>query len=224
MVHLAQTAAEPATIRASLSARTPIADDVFDKLYPDPIRALSRIHWTPVAVALRAAALLAPEPGLRVLDVGAGSGKVCCIGALASNAAWYGVERDPNMVGAALKTARLLGVESQTHFKYGDMRTVDWADYASVYLFNPFEAGLFELERSVLDVSFARYAESVTETEQRLADLPAESCVVTYHGFGGEMPDSYDLITRDAIGGDQLVLWVKRPPRHARGSRWWGFR
>lgn len=177
-----------ALIRDALRERVAVSDEEFDQLYPVPVRSMSDVHRSPVSVALRASALLAPEAGLRVLDVGSGCGKLCCIGALASDATWNGIESNPRLVGTALAIAHVLGVDRQVRFTCGDMTTIDWADFDSLYLFNPFEAGLFLGEPFKLELAFARYLESVTETEVRLADLPTGTRVVTYHGFGGTMP------------------------------------
>ena len=35
--------------------------------------------------------------------------------------------------------------------------------------------------------------------------------VVTFHGFGGEMPSSFELVFGEVIGEGQLALWVKQP-------------
>lgn len=201
----------PAMIREALQQRIPLDDDDFDQLYTGELRSLSRIHWTPVEVALRAVALLAPEPGVRVLDIGSGVGKLCCIGALASEASWHGVELDAWRVATAIKVARALRVDRRACFTCGEMTSLDWADFDSLYLFNPFEATLYPDEPHDRCVVFPRYVQHVGETEDRLAGLPAGTRVVTYHGFGGEVPRCYEMAWRERIGTDQLVLWIKRP-------------
>jgi len=201
----------PTLIRNALEQHIALDDEVFDQLYTVEIRKLSRVHWTPVGVALRVAELLAPEPGMRVLDVGSGVGKVCCVGALASGAVWDGIERDSRRVAAAIKTARVLRVDQRARFTCGEMTTLDWADYDSLYLFNPFEADLFASELFDPQVVFPRYSECVAETEERLAELRSGARVLTYHGFGGEMPSCYELSSREKIGSDHLNLWIKRP-------------
>ena len=50
------------------------ADEAFNHLYPENIRALSRKHWTPLLVAEKAADFLAAEKGVKVLDIGSGVG------------------------------------------------------------------------------------------------------------------------------------------------------
>src|SRR5262245_23793384 len=162
------------TVAAVLSAlrdRVAIDDAAFDRLYPEAVRRLSVVHWTPVSVALRAAALLAPIAGMRVLDIGAGAGKLCCLGAAAHGGTWHGIERDPALVAAATDMARCLGVDHCTTFAAGDALDVDWAGFDSLYLYNPFESQRF-------GGGFARAAgaagfdEQVAVTAARLGGLP----------------------------------------------------
>jgi tRNA G46 methylase TrmB len=51
-------------------------DSAFDELYPEHIRKLSQMHWTPVEIAKIAGNFLA-IPNTRVLDIGSGVGKFC---------------------------------------------------------------------------------------------------------------------------------------------------
>src|SRR5258708_7840111 len=81
------------------------SDGAFDAVYDDGIRALSEQHWTPVAVAERAARLLALAGARRILDVGAGAGKFCIVGALCTGAEFVGVERREGLVRVARRAA-----------------------------------------------------------------------------------------------------------------------
>jgi SAM-dependent methyltransferase len=198
-----------AAVLAALRARSALDDAAFDALYPDAVRRLSIVHWTPVAVALRAAALLAPIAGMRVLDVGAGAGKLCCLGAVIHAGTWHGIERDPALVAVAAEIARDLEVDHCTRFCAGDALTTDWRGYDGVYLYNPFESQRF-------GGGFARaaggagYAEQVAAAEARLAELEPGTRVVTFHGFGGEMPPEFALAELEEIEGGELALWIKR--------------
>jgi SAM-dependent methyltransferase len=198
-----------AAVRAALRARSALDDAAFDALYPDAVRRLSIVHWTPVAVALRAAALLAPIAGMRVLDVGAGAGKLCCLGAVVHAGTWHGIERDPALVAVAAEIARDLEVDHCTRFCAGDALTTGWRGYDGVYLYNPFESQRF-------GGGFARaaggagYAEQVAAAEARLAELEPGTRVVTFHGFGGEIPPDFALAELEEIEGGELALWIKR--------------
>jgi len=192
-----------------------LSDAELDALYPESVRALSANHWTPVAVALQAAELLAPEDGMRVLDVGAGGGKLVCVGALAtpSHTVWCGIEQDPALVDAARVVAAKLELGARAVFHAGDMAMLDWDDFDSLYLYNPFEADLVGETYVETRQRWARFGQEVTRAEDWLAQLASGTRVVTYHGFGGEMPDCYSLAAMEHIGSGPLALWIKRPNR-----------
>lgn len=206
----AQMKAAARAVLDALRWRVAVDDLTFDQLYPEHVRRLSPVHWTPVAVALRAAALLAPEAGMRVLDVGAGPGKLCCIGALAYGGTWHGIELDPALVAAATAVASWLEIDQRTSFHAGDMQQLDWDRFDSLYFYNPFETLLFGFG-SADPKSWAVFADQVARTEERLSALSTGTRVVTFHGFGGEMPSSFALTFREAIGEGELALWVKQP-------------
>jgi len=201
--------AAAAAVLAALRAGSALDDAAFDRLYPDAVGRLSIVHWTPVAVARRAAALLAPIAGMRVLDVGAGAGKLCCLGAVVHAGTWHGIERDPSLVAVATAIARDLEVDHCTRFRAGDALSADWRGYDGVYLYNPFESQRFGggFARSAGDAGFS---EQVAAAEARLAELPPGTRVVTFHGFGGEMPPGFALAELEEIEGGELALWIKR--------------
>jgi hypothetical protein len=198
-------------IVTALRQRVAIDDAVFDRMYPDHLRRLSRLHWTPVSVGLRAAAMLAPEPGMCVLDAGAGAGKLCCVAALSHTARWHGLDSDPSMVAAASATARALGIEDCTSFEVGDLTELDWRGFDSVYLYNPFEALLFG-HRPGAWQGAAMFAEGVARVEQRLSELATGTRAVTFHGFGGKMPPGFVRAESEAADG-ALALWIKQGSR-----------
>jgi hypothetical protein len=203
-------AVAPRAVLAALRGRTTVDDAVFDQLYPDEVARLSGVHWTPVSVALRASELLAPEPGMRVLDVGAGAGKLCCLGAVTRAGSWHGIERDPALVAVAIQTADRLEVGSRTRFDAGDALALDWRGYDSLYFYNPFESQLF-------GGGFARvaggvgFADQVAHTQDRMAELPPGTRVVTFHGFGGDLPRGFALASAEEVAGGKLALWIRRP-------------
>ena len=204
----------PARILAALRWRSAVSDRVFDRIYPTGVRRLSSVHWTPVAVALRAAAWLAPEPGARVLDVGAGPGKVCCIGAAARGGTWHGVERDPALVEVANAAAKLLDLQGSTMFSAGEMEVVDWRSFDSLYFYNPFAAILFGEAPFAKAVRWSMLTDQIARTEAHLAELSIGTRVVTFEGFGGDMPDGYLLTHTETIDDRRLALWIKQRSRH----------
>lgn len=194
----------------ALRWRIAVKDSAFDCLFPEEVRRSPSVHWTPVSVALRAATWLAPESGMRVLDIGSGPGKLCCIGALARGGKWHGVERDPVLVAVANATAALLEVTHDTTFCVGEMHFINWCDFDSLYFFNPFAAILFGPAPFERSVRWSMLTDQIAQTEARLAELPMGTRVVTYHGFGGDMPDGYALTAAELIKDGQLALWTKQ--------------
>ena len=186
-------------------------DRAFDGLVAAELRHLSEVHWTPVAVAVRAASLLTPGPRTRVLDVGSGVGKLCAVGALSSAATWYGVEQHGELVHAACMLSRCLGVGDRTVFLHGDVFAIEWCDFDALYLYNPFEQPLFPRALTAQEHSTA-YRVQVARMEDRLATLRPGTRVLTLHGFGGVMPATYDLVYHECVPGVglDLALWVQR--------------
>lgn len=196
-------------ISSAIRRGAPVDDCAFDLIYPSAQRARSWLHWTPLEVAQRAAELLAPVAGEKVLDVGSGVGKPCLVGALTTEAAWFGIERDPDMVRAANDAAKRLGVGDRAAFRLGDMELVDWTAYDAFYLFNPFAELLAGDDLDALDRRI-RYVDSVELVQDKLAHARRGTRVVTYHGFGGDMPPQLELVCREARREGELCLWIKR--------------
>lgn len=186
-----------------------LTDSEIDRLYPESIAELGARHFTPAAVARRAAELLAPTEAHRVLDLGAGPGKLCLVGAATTGASFTGIEKRRHFVVAAIEAgARLL--LRNVHFIHADILDIDWRPYDAYYLFNPFAEHLM----GGMDGSFparpARFAFYVHEVQRRLRDARPGTRVVTYHGFGGNMPHGFRLTACEDAGSDQLELWIKR--------------
>jgi SAM-dependent methyltransferase len=199
-------------IAEAVRSRVELADPMFDRIYPAQHRFRSWLHWTPLEVAVRASALLASRQPIRVLDVGAGVGKVCLVGALTTPATWFGIERDAEMVTAARAAAIKLRVQSRAVFATGDVNHLDWAGFDAFYLFNPFGEHLLHGSGDALSRREA-YVASVERTQQQLAAAVPGTRVVTYHGFGGDMPPGYELTHREPAHGDELMLWIRRASR-----------
>lgn len=66
-----------------------VKDSTFNELYPNHIKELANRHWTPIAVARMAAEYLAEEANSKILDIGAGAGKFCLVGAAATNGMFF---------------------------------------------------------------------------------------------------------------------------------------
>ena len=158
--------------------------ECFDQVFPAWVRHLANVHFTPVAVAARAAQHLAPAPGTRVLDVGAGVGKFCLVGALVTPGTFYGVERGAALVQAARATAGRLE-QPRACFLHGDMGALDWRGFDAFYLYNPF---------ADLDGADGAFDACVRFVRAQLDAARPGSRVATSHGYGGELPPGYRLV------------------------------
>jgi SAM-dependent methyltransferase len=197
----------------------PFGDLEFDQLLPRMWREKSEVHFTPVDVARRAAALLVDRPGARVLDVGAAVGKFCLVGASATPDAYFvGVERRKHLVRVAETLARKLALTNVT-FTCGDAVEVDWSQFDAFYLFNPFAEHLpgavYILDDTIaLDPEYFLFY--IHFVRARLAEARLGTRVVAYHGFGASPPPGYVLRSDEQIGTDRLELWVKTAEARAR--------
>lgn len=197
-------------IRAALQQQIAVTDAEFDQVFPEELRDRSYMHWTPVDVAMRAAQLLAPTADLRVLDVGAGPGKMCLVGALVTGAMWWGIEQDLALVTAANHAAWALDIGRRTRFVQGDGSRLAWDEFDAIYFYNPFSTLMLGPDASPF-VRYATVQTTLRRIEQRLAGMRAGTRVVTYHGFGGKLPAGYALASREPAGGDALELWIRQP-------------
>jgi len=185
-------------------------DVAFDEQLPLSLQLKAGTHFTPVAVARLVAQLLAPEPGLNVLDVGSGAGKFCITAARAvPDARFVGVEWRPHLVRLATRLAE--GVPN-VRFIHADALDLDWSSFDAFYFYNPFAEhlfdGVFGLDHTIsLDpLDFAVYVGAVTD---RLARARVGTRVVTYHGLGAALPAGYVLVRATAIASDTVELWIK---------------
>jgi SAM-dependent methyltransferase len=185
-------------------------DEAFDSVYPEWARQLSTQHWTPVAAARRAAQWLVSRPGARVLDVGAGVGKLALVGSLATDGVFYGIERRRQLVETAQAAARGMGAK-RVHFLHGDMIALNWEMFDGYYLYNPFVDDLSRdlgddqlLERDVVRTY-------VAFVQRQLARARVGTRVATFHGFGGEVPSCYARQPQHGVGIEHLELWIRRP-------------
>ena len=191
--------------------RMSTTDRAFDELVPPELRHLSQTHWTPVSVGLRVTSLLAPGRHTRVLDVGSGVGKLCAVGALSSKAMWCGVEQHEDLVLAARRLTHALRIADRTMFLHGDVLALDWSDFNALYFYNPFELPLFP-DASTAQEHALTHEVQIARVQERLATLRGGTRVLTFHGFGGVMPATYELVYHERVPvvGLDLVLWIQR--------------
>jgi SAM-dependent methyltransferase len=193
-------------------------DDAFDDYLPRNLQVKSSVHFTPIAIGRHVAPLLAPKPGMAVLDVGAGPGKFCLAAAAqVPGARFVGVEFRGHLVEIARNLARRLQLPN-AEFVHANAFDLDWSGYDAFYLYNPFAEQLYgnalRLDQAI-DLDPANYVTYVSAVRRRLAAARLGTRVATYHGFGGPAPEGYELARDDSMGSDRIELWIKTQPRPA---------
>ncbi len=185
-----------------------VEDEKFDRIYPEKIRQLSAIFWTPIAVAAEATDLLVNAPGTRVLDLGCGAGKFCLVAAMVSDGCFTGIEQRQELVAAARAAATEMKI-ADIEFIHGNLTDLDCGNFDAFYLFNPFEENMHGHKiDSAIPLSPALFKHYTHHVADQLGARPLGTRVVTYMGYADDIPACYDCeVTRF---GDDLKLWIKR--------------
>lgn len=216
---------DPARIALALRARACPPDRVFDRLLPPALQAVSAQHWTHLAAAVRAAEWLDELDIRTVLDIGSGAGKFCVAAALASRARFVGVEQRGRLVQAARDLAVTLGVDDRVSFVHGTLDPSLATAVDAFYLYNPFGENLFGPADHIdaeVHLGQPRYERDVSLVEGILRAAHPGTYVLTYNGFGGHLPDTYEEVYVDRELPSVLRLWRHTGTSFPRG--WSGFR
>ncbi len=189
-------------------------DARFDRLFGERLIPLAALHFTPVAVAARAARWLTEGGASRIADLGAGAGKFCLVGAAVTGVDFTGLEAREGLVRVARGAARRLGL-GNARFVEADVLTAPLDRYEAFYVCNPFaegEAGPDEWLDPVLPAVDKLAA--ATALAARLAELPVGTRVAVHCGLGAAMPREFELVSSEAMGrhGALLECWVRSTP------------
>jgi SAM-dependent methyltransferase len=172
-------------------------ESLFDRFLPARYRLRFAHFWTPLCVAARVAEWLDELELDSVVDVGSGVGKFCIAAALASRSSFVGLEQRPELLRIAGGIAEALNLESRVTFSLGVLGETPVPSASCYYFFNPFGESLLEypLDHNV-EVSASRTLSDIFAAEQLLREAPGGTHVVTYNGFGGTLPNGYEVLRR----------------------------
>jgi predicted RNA methylase len=202
---------DPQVIAAELAAKRRVQDRVFDSVYPPDIRRVSAQFWTPVDVALTAALWLEASGCQQVLDVGAGAGKFCIVASLVLARTITGVEQRSHLVEIGRAAAAVY--KASVDYIHGTIETIDAIRYDAFYFFNPFGENLYDPDEQLdkqVELSALRFVHDLSIVEHWLDKAPANTHLISYHGFGSLAPDSFRLVREVRKGDGHLQLWQKR--------------
>lgn len=210
----------PARIAEALRVGQCPPDGAFDSFLPEDLGELSADQWTPLEVALSAASWLQEFGVHRVVDIGAGPGKFCIAAALAGRCELVGLEQNPRFVAVARSLARLFGVHDRVRFVQGVLGDDVLPPADAYYLYNPFAQHLFAPSDDLgwgASPNYERYRRDVMTAQDVFRRAPAGTIVLTYNGFGGLMPASYEACRIDRELPCVLRMWRKSESRDKGG-------
>lgn len=189
-----------------------VSDEQFDACLNSFTKRHSATHYTPCDVAIQATQFLCAEAGVghRILDVGAGVGKFCLMGAaLMEHVHFFGIEQRRSLCAMANELVDQSGLNNVSLF-CGNVMILNFSDYAGFYLFNPFYEHLepFSAMDESIDLDPDYYEIYCGYVRKQLQTMPKGTRVVTYFGGGEEIPLNYDLIQQSFH--DDLKCWQRR--------------
>ena len=204
-----------------------LSDLALDGPLPDRFRRRSSLFWTPLEIVQRGVGWLDEVAAGDVLDLGSGVGKWCVGAALSDRDGrrrYLGLEHRADLVATATALAAHFEVSERVAFHCGEVADLapssekiggpfDPAGVAAFYLFNPFgenTAPEHEYLDTAVELSEARFRRDVAATEALLRAARPGTLALIYNGFGGRVPDSYEVLRSDYERPFTLRLWRKR--------------
>lgn len=186
-----------------------VSDDTFNEIYPENIRRHAKRHGTPVAVAKLAAEFLAEKPGAKILDIGAGAGKFCMVGAASTTGNFTGVEQRKSLYDFCVKAAHLRHL-SNVRFIHANITSIDFTEYTGFYFFNSFRENI---DRSaVIDETVETGVHLLNEYNrhvyEQLRRCGRGTRVATYWTSVAEVPSDYTVVGTAFEG--KLKMFEKR--------------
>lgn len=183
-------------------------DAAFDWLYPEHFQLLSLKHWTPLAIARKAAEFLA-EPGARVLDIGSGIGKFClAAGHHFPETFFYGVEQRHELIYLA-EEAKGYTMLSNVTFIYANITQVNFKEFDHFYFYNSFHENI-DSENQIddsIELSESLYNYYNQYLCAALDKKPSGTRLVTFHSFEQEIPPGFKLVDISCNG--LMKMWIK---------------
>lgn len=168
-----------------------VHNDEFDRIFPLELRIISSIQWSPVLVAKIIANTLQGRQNLRFLDIGSGVGKLCLLLGILTDMEITGVEQRRNLIKISKRIAKESAL-SRVHFFHRNMMDIDWGSFDVFYFYNPFQEHRYGADYARIDnaveYDLKMFHQYVEEAKRQFARLTPGKIVITYHGFGGEMP------------------------------------
>jgi len=185
------------------------SDENFNQLYPSSIQAMSRRHWTPLAVARSAAKFLAAEKNVKILDIGSGVGKFCLSAAFYKPSAfYYGIEQRSVLISHA-ETAREELSLNNVSFIHGNFTQLNFKNFDHFYFYNSFYENLTGTDKIDESIEFSAelYNYYNRYLYKELEKMKAGTRLATFHSLEDEIPPGYLVVGSEM--NNLLKFWIK---------------
>ena len=185
-------------------------DAALDQLYPEGIRSLARMHWSPLYIAEEVVSYLAENEKVKILDIGSGVGKFCLAGAFhKKSAAFFGVEQRKNLIDHAETARKKVGFRN-VQFIHGNFTQLNLNGFDHFYFYNSFFENLDGTSKIDHEIVYSNelYNYYTIYLYNQLQTMPRGTRVATYCGWGDEIPPCYQLA--GAHFNNLLKFWIKK--------------
>ena len=186
-----------------------INDARLHQLYPKPVRAQARMHWSPLYIAQKVVSYLAPNDTVKILDIGSGVGKFCLAGAFYKpSVSFFGVEQRKNLVEYAEAARKKLGLQN-VQFIHRNFTQLNLNEYDHFYFYNAFFENLDGTDKIDNEIVYSNelYNYYSIYLYNQLEKMPIGTRVATYCSWGDEIPPCYHLAE---VHYDNLIkFWIK---------------
>lgn len=181
-----------------------ISDKKFDQIFTQAVRSSAADHFTPVNVARAAAKYLVADGPTNVLDIGAGAGKFCMIGALSTSGNFTGIEQHPDLCDAGNALIQKHQINS-VQLIAANITSIDFKAYEAFYFYNAFHELISEMNTTAEDR--LHYKLNSAYVSAQLQEMPVGTRLATYYSLLKEVPASYAL--QSTKFSNNLKLWKK---------------
>ena len=208
----ANAPSSPEQITQALRAGMCPPDSAFDYHLDDGVRPLASQHWTPLAVAMRAAQWFDECDIRTVVDIGSGAGKFCVAAALSGHCHFTGIEHRAHLVTSAWAVARTFKVQDRVYFMHGALGQLRMPAADAYYFYNPFEENVMgpgDRIDAEVELSAERHARDLEAVHSLLMAARSGTYVLTYNGIGATLPLTYVRVRVDRELPNVLCLWRK---------------
>lgn len=200
-----------------LKLNMPLKDSEFDKIYPATIRKMSKRHFTPVDVAIKACQLLVTKPKQKILDIGSGVGKFCFVASAYTEAHYTGIDYRKNLIELCKKITETYRFNNVS-FIHKNILKVDFTKYDAFYFFNSFQE---QIDKSAkiddeIETNPENFKIYSAYLKSQFEKMPDGTRIVTYHVNSNQIPETYRLVSMHFNG--LLMCWEKTTNLNSKNS------